>query len=54
MTSPAELLAKLRQYEDSSSAVAIYQEAAAAIRAYREVMQAALDCAKAEMVSGRR
>ena len=51
MTTPQELLAKLRQYETAESAIAVYKEAAGQIKAFKEVQQAALDCARTEMES---
>jgi hypothetical protein len=49
MKTPQELVQILHDREDSTSAIGVFKEAAGYIKAFREVQQAALDCASAEM-----
>jgi hypothetical protein len=51
MRTPQELLTTLHEFEDATSAISVYKEAVGYIKAFKEVQQAALDCAAAEMQS---
>ncbi|NKQ35783.1 MAG: hypothetical protein HF973_09235, partial [Chloroflexi bacterium] len=52
MKTPQELLAALMGEETAETAVVIYKEAGSYASAYKEIQQAALACARADLAAG--
>ncbi|HID50636.1 MAG TPA: hypothetical protein EYP41_01190 [Anaerolineae bacterium] len=52
MKTPQELLAALMGEETAETAVVIYKEAGSYAGAYKEIQQAALACARADLAAG--